>query len=233
MYTSMLYNIFVCLVAGFSGIVVFAKIINVRKEKSVGYGRGVDYFLLSFGILWILVATRIFFVWLGYPDLDWAMWRYVVGPLTYIHILPLFYFYGSLFFNKKQYRIIFSSIFSIITLFAVAALFMHGFELAETTYWGTKYNANELTHQIFTYGMFVPALICVVTELLRRALIYRKGKKFSDKQLLGINSALLIYALVAVFDGLAIASGWTLLLVRIGIMVSALIIYFFITEEEI
>lgn len=228
----MLYNIFVCLVAGFSGIFVFIKINSIRKEREVFYSRGVDYFLLSFGVLWILVATRILFVWLGYPHLDKLMWHYVVGPLTYIHILPLFYFYGSLFFNKAHYRSIFGGLFSIVTLFAVISLFIFGFELAEITYWGTKYNANDLTHKIFTFGMFVPALICVIFELCRRFIIYRRGSKFSDKQLLGINVALLIYALVAVFDGLAIASGWNLLLVRIGIMVSALIIYFFITEEE-
>ncbi len=229
----MLYNIFVCFVAGFSGLVVFAKIINVRKEKSVPYSRGVDYFLLSFGILWILVGIRILFVWLGYPNLDRAMWHYIVGPLTYIHILPLFYFYGFLFFKKNQHRIAFTGVFSFFTILAVAALFIYGFELAETTHWGTKYNANDLTHKIFIYGMFVPSLLCIFVEMFRRIKIYKKEKMFDDKQLLGINSALLIYALVAVFDGLAIASGWTLLLVRIGIMVSALVIYFFITEEEI
>ncbi len=233
MYTSMLYNIFVCFVAGFSGLFVFTRIISIRKEKEVNYSRGVDYFLLSFGILWTLVGIRILFVWLDYPELDRAMWHYIVGPLTYIHILPLFFFYGSLFFIKKKYRILFSSFFSVVTLFAVGALFLYGFELAEMTYWGTKYNANDITHKIFTYGMFIPALFCVFTEFFRRAKIYRNERRFDDRQLLGINTALLIYALVAVFDGLAIASGWTLLLVRIGIMVSALIIYFYITEEEI
>ncbi len=232
MHISMLYNVFVCFVAGFSGLLVFKKVLEMRYKSEQGYNKGIDYFLLSFGILWILVGVRIFLVWLGYPHLDRAVWHFVVGPLTYFHILPLFYYFGFLFFQKDTYRIAFVSIFGFITLFAVLALFLYGFELAETTYWGTKYDANEVTHRIFTFGIFVPALFCIFFEFFRRFKAWKKDKKFIDKQLLGINAALLIYALVAVFDGLAIASGWTLLLVRVGIMVSALIIYFFITEED-
>jgi len=228
----MLYNVFVCFVAGFSGLLVYKKILEVRGEKIRGYNRGIDYFLLSFGILWSLVGIRILLVWLGYPHLDRMMWHFIVGPLTYFHILPLFYFYGSLFFKKNIYRIIFVSIFGITTFLAVLALFVYGFELAETTYWGTKYDANEITHAIFTYGIFIPALLCIFFEFFNRIKIWKKEKRFIDKQLLGINTALLIYALVAVFDGLAIAGGWMLLLVRIGIMISALVIYFFITEED-
>jgi len=218
--------------AGGSGLLVAFNLFKIRKEKRVFWSKGLDYFLLLFGMLWILVGVRNIFFLAGYQEMDKIMWGLVVGPLTYFHILPLFYFYGWSFFRRKNiYRFLFYALFSIITALAIIILFINGFELAEMTRWGTKYDANPITHNIFTYGIFIPALLCVSYEIRRRIHTWRATNSFYEKQLLAFNIGILLYAVVAVFDGLAIAKGATLLLVRVGIMVSALIIYYFATEE--
>ncbi len=234
MYIGTLYNVLVCFIAGLSGILVFFKLQALREEEEQRYSRGLDYFLLSFGVLWILVGVRNFFFWAGYGALDTLIWKWIVGPLTYLHLLPLFYFYGWSFFDRhRALYVLFVGTFTVITFFTVGVFFAYGFELSEMTYWGTKYDANPLTHSIFTYGIFIPALFCVFFDVLRRFKAWKEKKFFANKRLFAFNIGLLIYALVAVFDGLAIARGETLLLVRIGIMVSALIIYFFATGTEL
>ncbi len=227
-----LYNVVVCFFAGGSGVFVFWKINSLRSKKKVLWNKNLDYFLLFFGLLWLSVGLRNLFFWLGFPELDMLSWKWFVGPLTYLHILPLFYFYGNLFFYKKKNKeSLFSGIFTLVSFAVVTSLFIYGFDLAEVNRWGTKYDANMLTHAVFVYGIFIPAIICILADLVRKFNGWRKKGNFYYKQFLAINVGFLTYAMVAVFDGLALAKGVTLLLVRIGIMVSAMIIYYFVTEE--
>ncbi len=232
MNTGIIYNIMVCFMAGGSGLLVAFNLFKIRKEKRIFWSKGLDYFLLLFGMLWILVGVRNIFFLAGYQEIDSAMWGYVVGPLTYLHILPLFYFYSWSFFRRKnEHRILFYSFFSVTTALAIIFLFINGFELSEMTRWGTKYDANAITHNIFTYGIFIPSIFFVSYEIRRRIITWRATNSFYEKQLLAFNIGILLYAIVAVFDGLALAKGATLLLVRVGIMISALIIYYFATED--
>lgn len=232
MYVGMLYNTFVCCVTGLSALVVFWQIRKIRKIKKREYNQGLDYFLLLLGLLWVLVGIRIFFVWLGQSDLEMFMWDWITGPLTYIHIAPIFFYFGWAFFKNKKVRFLFEGFFISMILLTVLSLFLYGSTPGEVTPWGTKPIANIITHKIFTYAIFLPALICIIGDLFKRLRNWKRTRNPIEQQLFGFDFGFLIYALIAVFDGLAIAKGWTLLLVRIGIMISPLVIYLFAAEKD-
>lgn len=231
MHIGILYNTFVCQIAGLVSLVVFFQLRKLRKAKKAFYGKGLDYFLLSFGILWILVGLRVFFVWLSRRDLEMFLWNYFTGPLTYLHILPLAFYFGWSFFDKKIIRVFFEVFFSLTILLSVFTLIKYGSLAGELTFWGTKPIANQVTHKIFVYGVFLPIFFSILIEFIRRLLKWRASLNIIEKRLFGISFGLLIYALIGILDGLAIVKGVSLLLVRIGIMVSVLVIYFFATEQ--
>lgn len=225
MYTGMLYNTFVCLVTGFTSLMVFWLLRKIRKQRRKEYSQGLDYFLLFLGLLWILVGTRIFFAWSGRRDLDVFIFRWFTGPLTYIHLIPLFYYFGWSLFKDKKIRLLFSGFFTVIALATVFTLFRYGLDPGELTYWGTDPIPNSLTNKLFTYGLFFPAFLLITVELVRRFRSWRRAGDPTERELFGFASGLLTYALIGVFDALAAAQGWIMLLLRIGIMLAPLIFY--------
>ncbi len=239
--TGVLFNIFACLVAGISGLMVFSRISKLRRSPvPTDYGRGLDYFLLAFGVLWLLVALRLTFFWFSeglgwefFASWDQFIWGWIVGPLTYIHVLPLFFFFAWSFFGYQShwYRI-FVSIFAFTTLVTVVSLFIWEFELQEASNWGSKYDAHIYTHLLFTVTMYLPVVVCIVIDLIRRYKRWARNGSLTELQLAGFNGGILFFAAIAVSDGLALAEGPFMIPVRMGIMVSALIIYYFATLQE-
>lgn len=225
MYVGMLYNTFVCLVTGFTALVVFWLLQKIRREKKREYSEGLDYFSLLLGLIWILVGARIFFAWLNRPDLDAFVFQWFTGPLTYIHIIPLFYYFGWSFFRTKKSQLLFGGFFTLMSLLTVFTLFRYGFTPGEVTYWGTDPIPNVLTNKLFTYGVFLPAFLFIITDFIRRLRNWRRTGDPVERQLFGFTFGLLIYALIGIFDALAIAQGWLMLLSRIGIMLAPLIFY--------
>ena len=232
MYLGVLYNTFVCLISGFTGLSVFFTLRKMRKNRKVEYSESLDYFLLLLGVLWSLVGARLFLVWLGVIDLELFVYKWLVGPLTYIHLMPAFYYFGWSFFqNKKKIYFLFVGFFTVMALSSVFFLFKNGFTRPELTYWGNNIVPNKISNQLFTFGIFIPAVPCIVIELFRRSSRWRKSKSLIEKQLLGFNFGLLIYAMTGFFEALVFAQGWQMLLVRIGIMLSPLIFYLSATLE--
>lgn len=225
MYTGMLYNTIVCFIIGLANLIAFWLLRGIRKKQKVKYSEGIDYFVLLLGTLWILVGIRIFFAYLERPDLDMFMWNWFTGPMTYLHLIPLFIYFGWSFFGNSKVRILFGGFFTLVILFTVFTLFRYGSTPGEVTFFGTKPVANDLTHKIFTFGIFFPIITCMIIDFIKRLRDWIKNKGSLEKQLFGFSSAALLYGLIAVFDGLALVKGWALFLVRIGIMVSALIFY--------
>lgn len=231
MYTGALYNSFVTSITGIVSLTVFFQLQKLRKKKETRYSKGIDYFLLLYGLLWILVALRIFFDWLGRLDLDMFIWNWFTGPMTYIHIIPGVFYFGWSLFKRKTYHHLFIGLLIFGIFLSIYTFFKYGSIPGMLTYWGTKPVANKLTQKVFISGVFFPILLTILTDFSRRLKNWIKTKNAIEKQLLGFSLAFLIYASVAIFDALAIARGWTLLLIRIGIMLSALIFYLSATVE--
>ncbi len=233
MHTGVLFNVLVCFISGLIGFLIYRKIQQLRNRNKISFNKGLDYFLLFFGILWFFAGLRSLLFWLGYDFMAEFVWQWIVGPLTYIHAVPIFYFYGSIFFkNSNKLYLAFVGFFTLMTIITVLSFFVYGFNPVETSYWGSKYNANSITDSLFSYGIFLPAFLCLLYESIKRINIHKKSNDFYDKQLIGINLGIFIYMTIAIFDGLALAKDWLLLFVRIIIMVSALTIYFFVTEQK-
>ncbi|MBM3250964.1 MAG: hypothetical protein FJZ07_01900 [Candidatus Nealsonbacteria bacterium] len=225
MYTGALYNSFVTFIAGIVSLIVFFQLGRLRKKREIRYSRGVDYFLLLYGLLWIFVGIRVFFDWLGLLDLDMFIWDWFTGPMTYIHIVPGFFYFAWSLFKRKGARYLFIGSLIFGTILCLYTFFRYGSIPGELTYWGTKPVANELTQKVFILSVFLPILLAILTDFFRRLKRWLKTKNIVEKQIFGFNAAFLIYASIAIFDALALAPGWKLLLVRIGVMISALIFY--------
>ncbi|MBD3207996.1 MAG: hypothetical protein GF370_00895 [Candidatus Nealsonbacteria bacterium] len=233
MATGMLYNIFVCFITGLTGIVVFNLLRRTRKEKNKTYSEGIDYFCLLFGLVWILTGLGVLFVWLGHPELDVFVFKWFTSPLIYIHLLPVFYYFTwSLFRKKQKLRLFLNIVFTLIAVLTILSFWKYGFSRSEITYWGSTLVPNELTNNLFTFAIFIPALLFIIIELIRRFKRWKETGNSTERQLFGFNLGFLIYAITGFFDALASAQGWLMLLARIGSMLPPLIFYLFATLED-
>jgi len=233
MEIGILYNIFVCLITGLVSFIVFFALRKKRKQKNLAYSEGLDYFCLLLGLVWLSVAARFLLSWLGYNSLSTLVFKWVIGPLGYLHLIPGFYYLSWSFFGDKNgRRLLFNVIFTLAALVAVFTLFKHGFKEAEATYWGSKIEINSKATSIFVFGIFLPGFLLIMVEFVRRLVQWRKSENHNSKQMFGFSLGFLIYGLTGVFERAIWTQGWQMLLVRIGIMMSPLILYFSTTLEE-
>lgn len=228
--TGMVYNIFVCFITGFTALIVFGFLRKLRKNKNREFSIFIDYFSLLFGIVWILTGLGVLLVWLGRPDLDALVFKWFSGPLVYVHLLPAFYYFSWSFFGtKRNIRAFFNVFFTIVALSAILSFWIYGFTASEVTYWGTTLVPNNITNNIFTFGMFIPIVIFIFIELGRRFKRWGESGSSTERQLFGFNIGFLIYAITGFFDALASAQGWIMLLSRIGSMLPPLVFYLSVT----
>jgi len=231
MYIGMLYSAFVSFIAGSSGIIVFFLLQRSRRKEKREYSQMLDYAILAFGLLWILSGLRILFLWFGRPDLNLFITIWFTIPMMYIHIALAFFYSSWALFKNKKIRLVFNGFFIFVVLVALFVLFKYKPIAGEISYWGTKSIASSLSHSLYIYGMFLPTFILLVIEFFRRLKIWRKTKNLVDRQLLGIHGSIIVYALIAVFEGLSLSKNWTLLLTKIGIMICIFSVYLFATSD--
>jgi len=232
-YAGAIYNILACLLTAVVSLVVWWSLRKRRrKEGSLKFPESIDCFLLLFGIMWFFVALRTFFFWAGRPALDLFIFTYFAGTLTYLHMMPLFYYFGWSFFHNSKTRNWFNVFFAIIILAATFVLVSKGAVPGEATYWGTDPSANAFAKKIFTIGVLFPLSLIIAIELARRIMNWKKTKSPTAKWMLGFASTFLIYFVIGVFDALGSAEGWRLLISRAGESVVPLLIFFFATADE-
>ena len=232
MNIGILYNIFVCLACGMASIWVFATIQTKRKKQEIKYSSGLDYFLLMFGFLWFMIGLRSLLVWMERLEWNILMFKWVSGPLVYIHLLPGFVYFGWSFFpNRDNARKLLIGFFTIVCLSAVLVFFQYGFIEGEVTYWGAKHKPNDVANNIFIFGIFLPAFSMILTDVFRRYKAWRKKGADYERKLFGFSLGFLVYAVMGVFDALGKAGGWLMILSRTGITTAPLIFYFFSTWE--
>lgn len=233
MSVGILYNTFVCFISGLFSLVVFFRLREVRKKKQKEFSEGIDYFTLLLGLLWLSVGVRTFFVWLGRLEMDRFIFKWLTGPLTYLHLIPLIsYFTWSFFPKKKIIRLSLVGFFIVLTLIASWALFEFGFTPGEVYYAGTDHTPNEFSNNLFTFGIFFPLAIAILIEFVRRFKNWRATDDPAQRQLFGFSAGFLVYALMGIFDALGVAQDWMIVLVRIGIMVAPLTFYLSATWEK-
>lgn len=225
MYIGILYNTFVCFIIGVTSLAVFLLLQKSREEKEKKYSQGLDYFSLLLGLLWLFVGIRTFFVWRNSLNLDTFIFKWFTGPLTYIHLIPLFYYFGWSFFKGKKLRFFFNALFTLVTLLVVFTFFKYGFEPGEVTYWGTDPAPHKLTNKLFIYCLFLPALLFIIIEFIRRLRNWRRTKDLTERQLFGFTIGFLIYAITGILDALGGIQSWLILLIRIGVMLAPLTFY--------
>ncbi|MBD3208036.1 MAG: hypothetical protein GF370_01095 [Candidatus Nealsonbacteria bacterium] len=231
-YPGILYNTLVCFISFAASLAAFFVLRKKRKKKELGFPASLDQFLFWFGIMWFFIALRNFFAWQGRPDLDLLIFKWFAGPLTYLHIIPLFFYFGWSFFKDKRARLGFGYFFAVIILVATGALIAGGVVPGEMTYWGTDPAPNSLAGKIFQLGVILPFLACAAGETIKRLKKLKETGEVTDKKRFGFAVAFLIYFLIGVFDALGGATGWKLLLSRGGMTLVPLVIYIFATLGE-
>jgi len=233
MNIGMLYNIFVCLVTALISFGVFFQLRRMRKEKEPGYSQALEYFVFALGALWFFVGMRTFFAWKGSFEMDELIFQWISGPLTYLHLVPLFFYFGWSFFEgKKKFRSAFSILFSMVVLYTVYMFFKYGFEYGEVTYWGTDPTPDPRTNRVFMIFLFFPAFVFIIIDAIRRFVKWRKTKDVYERQLFGFTIGFLIYAVSGVIDALGGAEGLFILVSRIGTMLSPLTFYIFASLRD-
>jgi hypothetical protein len=229
----MVYNASICFITGLTALVVFHQLSRIKKEKGKDFIRFVDYFVLLFGLVWILTGLGVIFVWLGRLELDSFVFKWFTGPLIYLHLIPAFYYFSWSFFGeRKKLKLIFNTFFTLVIIFTVSTFWRYGFSASETTYWGRTLIPNEITNNIFTAAIFAPIFIFIIIEIIRKYRTWKRTGVYRERQLLGFNVGFLIYGLAGFFDALASAQGWLMLLARIGSMLPPLIFYLSAVWDE-
>jgi hypothetical protein len=231
MYIGMLYNIFICLISGLGGIIVFILLQRLRRKEKREYSEMLDYTVLAFGLLWLFSALRTSFLWFGRPDLDLFIWTWFVNPMMYAHF-ALFFFYNSwALFKNKKIRLVFNGIFVLIVLASLSTFLKYKPLPGKITYWGTEPIISTLTNIFHIYLIFLPIFILILIGFLKQLRIWIKTKNPIHAQLLGIHGSIIAYGSIAAFDALSFLQSWILILIRIGIMVCVFSIYLFATSD--
>jgi hypothetical protein len=231
MYIGILYNSFICLISGFTGIIVFILLQRLRRKEKREYSQMLDYAVLAFGLLWLFSGLRNFLLWLNRPDLDLFIWTWFVNPLLYIHIAIFFFYTSWVLFRNKKIRFILNGIITFTILVTLFTFLKYKHTAGEITYWGTEPIINTLTNTLYIYTIFLPVFILVLIGFLKQLRIWTKTKNPVDKQLLGIHASISAYGFIAVLDSLSFLQSWTLILVRIGIMMCIFSLYLFATSD--
>ncbi len=229
MSTGVMYNVFVCFVLSLTGVVVFRFLRKERREQKSEYSAGIDYFSLLFGLMWGATGLGVLWAGSGQLELEAISFKWVLGPMVYLHLLPALYYFSWSLFKKKKWRYLFNAVTTCAVFLAIATLFLYGFNRSEITYWGSTSIPNETTNNIFMFGVFIPAFICILIDFGKRLKAWRSTGDPLQRQLFGFSLGFLVYAVMGVFDALAFAQGWLMLLLRIGGMAAPLIFYFFAT----
>jgi len=227
-----LYSTFVCVVAGITGVIVFFLIRRERKKRKVEYSRNLDYFCLLSGLTWFFVGARSLFTWLNMPEVEIFIYRWFIGPLTFIHLIPAFYYVAWSFFEDKKIIIFFRTVFVLFALLGIIFLFKDGFVMPEPDYWGNSISMKETSENVLIYALFIPGFLFIIIEFIRRLRRWLKTKNPKERQLFGFALGLFIYAITATIDALAMALGWLMVLARTGVMLSSLTIYFFAIWDQ-
>jgi hypothetical protein len=231
MYIGMLYNVFISLVSGSSGIIVFILLQRLRRKEKREYSQMLDYAILAFGLIWFFTALRHFFIWFNMLESDMFVSTWFVYPLSYIHLLLFFFYLTWSLFKNKGTRLVFNVIYVLITITTVLTFYIYENIPGEITYWGTEPTINIVSNNLLMYGMFPPVFIFILIDFFRRLKNWMRTKNLVDRQMLGIQGSIMVYAIISLFDGLSILSGWTLILVRIGIMMCIFSLYLFATAD--
>jgi len=222
MEVGVIYNTFLCFLTGIISLITFLRLRKEREEKGKEYSEFLDYFILSLGILWIAISisfTEDLFKWLS-------------GPLVYVHLLPAFYYLSWSFFkDQEKIKKVFNGIFTLMVILALVTFFTYGFTSEGTTYWGSQYRINDLTNNIFVFGIFIPAVLLIILDVGLRIERWRKKGKGIQKELLLFDFGFLVYAAAGVLDGLGLLEDWIILLSRIGTMAAPLIFYLAISWD--
>ncbi|MBD3208039.1 MAG: hypothetical protein GF370_01110 [Candidatus Nealsonbacteria bacterium] len=227
-----LYSTFVCLLVGMVSLAVFYSLRKKRKKKQLEYSVALDYFSLLLGLLWATIGIGTFLAWLGNPQYHTFLYKWIIGPLTYLHLLPaLYYLTWSLFDKRRAVKKALNGLFTILALVALVSHFAFGFDRVGVTYWGTKHKINSTTQAIFTFGLFIPGFSFIAWEAIRRFRKMKESGSFKQKQLFGLSLGLLAYTIAGLFETMVFNHGWLILLGRVGIMIGPLIFYFFATLE--
>ncbi|MBD3208280.1 MAG: hypothetical protein GF370_02425 [Candidatus Nealsonbacteria bacterium] len=231
----MIIIVLVDLVAGLAPVLVFLRLqesIKKRKQRKDQF-RYLSCFVGLYGVLRLLAALRGAFVFVGrQQDLGMLVWNWGTGPLTYLHLVPLTVFYGMSFFpRKKSWRNLYIEFILLFVAITVVTHFAYPSTPGEITSWGTRPEPHPITEKLFTFTIFFPLTLSCIVDLFRRIRRWMKNKALVDRQLVWVNSGILIYAFSGFFDALALAKGWAFLAARIGIMISALVIYVGATWE--
>lgn len=232
-YIGILYSVFVCLTAGIVSLLVFHALVKKKREIKESYHLGLIYFCLMLGLLWISVGLGALFTYLGKVELRMIVHNILIGPLTYLHVLPIFYYFGWSFFPRNsKMKFLFDVVGTILVLTALFSHFKYGSERLELGYWGDNMVPHKITSQIFTFGVCLPAFLSIIVELIKRYRRWQKDKSLINKKLFGLSLGLLSYAVTGVLESQVFTEGWPLVMARVGVMIAPLILYFSFSIES-
>lgn len=226
-----LYSVFVCLTTGLTSVGVFYLLSQKKEEEKVH--PAISYFCLLLGLLWISVGLGALFTFLDRIDLRLAVHNFLIGPLTYLHVLPTFYYFGWSFFSKrKKVRLGFYFISTILVLASLFSHFIYEPERIELGYWGDNIVPHPITSNLFTFAVCLPAFVAIFIELIKRYREWQEEKTMINKRNFGFSLGFLAYAVTGVLESQVFTQGWPLLLARIGVMIAPLVFFFFSSLEE-
>jgi len=203
-----------------------------KREENTYYHRSLRWFFFMFAMIWISTPVTGFYKWMEKPEVGGMLYTFIGGPFTYLHLVPAFYYFGWSFFpDKKLIRYLFIGIFTLISISALLAFWVYGFERPEIGFWGANQIPNKLASNILTFGLSLPGFLCILAELIKRYRKWKKTKDLQEKRLFGYAVGFLIYAVGGIFDALG-SQDWIPLFSRGVLLISLLIFYISYSTEE-
>lgn len=228
MTVSVFFNIFiVLLVAGFSALTAKGSFDALNKKR--GAVTAYIYFWLFTALLWLFVAARLFAAYAGLLELDHIL--FLVGQVLVAlsFVAASIYFSWRFFLRNDAAYItgIFYAIGGSVFLWLVIARGVTG---PVINAWGTKYIPPPQASALFSVLLALVVLVAlydVLASIIRKVI----GKHVHLSAVL-LSVSLVVYAIAAYFDEVAVEAGWQLMLVRSIYIIAVAIAYVGIVDFQ-
>ncbi|MBD3208023.1 MAG: hypothetical protein GF370_01030 [Candidatus Nealsonbacteria bacterium] len=215
----LLNSVLPAFITGLGGFYTAISILS-RKEKNKEKISFAFSWLLM-GSVFFLVAVRLIAFALGMAQLDRNIF-YIIEVCTGLAIAPMSYHIILKTTKKENLSKLFSLIFGLSGLLFIFLVFIDGVEGPKVLISGSEYSTSPRAMLFFAVPSLI-GLMILIFDLIKRGLVFSKERPLFKRNQFLSSFSFFLFIVTAGIDHMSLGTGWSLTIIRIALMISALI----------
>jgi hypothetical protein len=215
----LLNSVFPAFITGVGGLYTAISILSRKQKGKEETSFGLSW--LFMGTVFLLVSTRLTAFAAGLIQLDKTIF-YIIEISTGLAVAPMTYHVILKMTKNESLAELISAIFGISGLLFILFVFVDGVEGPKILISGSEYKSSLRALLFFAAPSLIGLLLLIFDLAKRGTRFFRDRVNFQRNQFLS-SLSFFIFITTAGFDHMGLNTGWSLTIVRITLMVSALI----------